>query len=807
MNNQVDTYNYKYCIEQNEHKFIIKQENNYFVVYAATDQMYPWLDRLNSRSITKKFNRKEVESLLKNYIQTTENNTICEKINSNYGSQYESNYNLDVNCIKEMKKICQYIDESIKRTPFSKDIPDVVNNNYISSLKIFNRKQCADIITTDYIKLYRWLNEKLIHNKTSITMVNNSIYDWRIRIDCYSNAKIHDDRQIYMPKEWDYILIDIRLHPDMYPNYPPNINIIHPKFKNDLNVRISRSKYTMVDYWNCDRNVIDIITRTMKILQKYGEIENIQTFSTTYNGIINNKSNNLSKSTIILLSEIKSHLESLIPYLDSGDDDEIDKDLIFEKISDLITLKTNTIIGKRKNSLIDNGSGYGHSSAHKWNITEYHNLINERNNKFTCFVNSIVIKLNRIYDLEKGDLSCSIDLIKNSHLYKFIVKVFRSVSILEIQNEYKYFRSIFDLIHIFCLENTIALFYDPDPNKTLYNAISNLKQRSQTSLDLDNTNENANMIHIIHCMIEDPYNHYLSKIKFKHQSYSHPHPVKNVVKRTGIIYNDNMLKYRYKIDNGLHNDNSYYFRNKVQDEDNNIMKQCYMRLSSEIPSLIESMCISENSLVIGYIDKQKPNCIRFILNGPRDTPYSNGLFIFDTYCGHNYPTLPPDIRLMNTNGHRFNPNFYADGKICLSLLGTYSGSTPHESEKWNPKLSSLSQVIISIQANIFVDHPYFNEQGFEKYRGTEKGNEKSKNYNEMLRYSTMHVSMLSLLKSVDTYHMFKNAIITHFYLQREMIVQQCQLWIDDCQNNDIKNNMMHTFIELKSELDKLSLPV
>lgn len=44
---------------------------------------------------------------------------------------------------------------------------------------------------------------------------------------------------------------------------------------------------------------------------------------------------------------------------------------------------------------------------------------------------------------------------------------------------------------------------------------------------------------------------------------------------------------------------------------------------------------------------------------------------------------------------RFNPNLYADGKVCLSLINTWHAS--HESEKWNPDLTSTFQVLVSIQ--------------------------------------------------------------------------------------------------------------
>ena len=52
-----------------------------------------------------------------------------------------------------------------------------------------------------------------------------------------------------------------------------------------------------------------------------------------------------------------------------------------------------------------------------------------------------------------------------------------------------------------------------------------------------------------------------------------------------------------------------------------------------------------------------------------------------------------------------DPNLYNCGKVCLSLLGTWSGAA---GETWNPD-STLLQLFVSIQALIFVKEPYFNE--------------------------------------------------------------------------------------------------
>ena len=52
-----------------------------------------------------------------------------------------------------------------------------------------------------------------------------------------------------------------------------------------------------------------------------------------------------------------------------------------------------------------------------------------------------------------------------------------------------------------------------------------------------------------------------------------------------------------------------------------------------------------------------------------------------------------------------DPNLYNCGKVCLSLLGTWSGDA---GESWTLE-STLLQVFVSIQALIFVKEPYFNE--------------------------------------------------------------------------------------------------
>lgn len=89
---------------------------------------------------------------------------------------------------------------------------------------------------------------------------------------------------------------------------------------------------------------------------------------------------------------------------------------------------------------------------------------------------------------------------------------------------------------------------------------------------------------------------------------------------------------------------------------------------------------------------------------------------------------------------RFNPNLYNCGKVCLSLLGTWSG------EKWNPEVSSMSQVINSILFLIFVEHPYFNEPGYQASQGTASGDKQSEHYNVTIRLATLQFGYLDHFK-------------------------------------------------------------
>lgn len=157
-----------------------------------------------------------------------------------------------------------------------------------------------------------------------------------------------------------------------------------------------------------------------------------------------------------------------------------------------------------------------------------------------------------------------------------------------------------------------------------------------------------------------------------------------------------------------------------------------------------------------------------LIMGSNGTPYGHGAFLFDIYFDDNYPNGPPKVNL-TTTGHgkiRFNPNLYACGKVCLSLLGTWRGSA---SENWDPKVSTLLQVLLSIQAIIMSEEVYFNEPGFENQQGTEEGEKKNQAYSNIVRYGNLRFAMIENIKNPPKG--FESVIRRHFYLKKDEIME------------------------------------
>ncbi|KAJ3783382.1 hypothetical protein GGU10DRAFT_361067 [Lentinula aff. detonsa] len=175
----------------------------------------------------------------------------------------------------------------------------------------------------------------------------------------------------------------------------------------------------------------------------------------------------------------------------------------------------------------------------------------------------------------------------------------------------------------------------------------------------------------------------------------------------------------FKVLSSAPSDHAYFHTTAAQPS-----RQFMSRMNREYRILMNSL--PENILVRAYEDRA--DLVRSLIIGPSNTPYQDCPFVIDWHLVE-YPQSAPVAHfhsLTNGNG-RVNPNLYEEGKVCLSILNTWTGD---RNESWDASRSSLLQALVSIQGLVLVREPWFCEPAYEKLRGTDEGTINSRLYSE-----------------------------------------------------------------------------
>ena len=124
-----------------------------------------------------------------------------------------------------------------------------------------------------------------------------------------------------------------------------------------------------------------------------------------------------------------------------------------------------------------------------------------------------------------------------------------------------------------------------------------------------------------------------------------------------------------------------------------------------------------------------------MITGPKDSLYQYGFLFFNITFPKNYPYHPPDVSYISRNNVRIHPNLYVGrhssgyGKVCLSILGTWSGP------KWT-SIMDITTVLLTIQS-LLDNNPLHHEPGQE--RNTSNTNTL---YNEVIKYESLNTLLL-----------------------------------------------------------------
>jgi len=157
---------------------------------------------------------------------------------------------------------------------------------------------------------------------------------------------------------------------------------------------------------------------------------------------------------------------------------------------------------------------------------------------------------------------------------------------------------------------------------------------------------------------------------------------------------------------------------------------------NRIVSDFKAIVRSKNPLLHVSLDQEDITHVNVLIIGPPDTPYEDGFFHFDARYPHDYPWRAPAVTLITTdNGTvRFNPNLYSNGKVCLSILGTWQGPG------WS-SVQTMQSTFLSIQS-LMNAAPYHNEPGHDK----ERVDGDSLKYNECIHHETLRVAVCGTLE-------------------------------------------------------------
>jgi ubiquitin-protein ligase len=506
------------------------------------------------------------------------------------------------------------------------------------------------------------------------------------------------------------------IDPQRHPFYPPKLMyIVEPKLKSNLIISLKNLDILKYENWSptidLEYLIVMLAEQLDPIILQYIDLDN--------------KSENhmkLEQELIALMTLTK----------ETGGEQLIKLSIPKPTIQ---TQKVND--GKYWNS----GTGYGTDDTTKnWDIKQYI----QKQEMYNDEIGQCMDKINQYI------ASDTIEIILNSFLINYIVKQISGLTILELEKNHKLWLPMFNI-----LSNLIGRMNE----MMIINKISICVKPIYDELDMlvqANTIQSNELLLQVYSISKYYVNKYVE-------------PIKEITVTTDNKEMYVMEMKKLQFGSAPINVNHRFYKNKTI----KLEQKTVIRMLSEISSFKNNLPLNWESTIWVRVPKDNFNLFTFIISGPKDTPYENGLFEFHVSLPSDYPNGVPEVLLHTTGNNtvRFNPNLYNTGKVCLSLLGTWSGQ---EGEKWNPKTSTFLQVMVSIQSLILVEQPVFNEPGWERDMHTKKGEKMSADYNEEKQPHTISLGMTNMIQQPPVG--YEEVVRLHFKMKKEEIINKTMIW-------------------------------
>lgn len=161
-----------------------------------------------------------------------------------------------------------------------------------------------------------------------------------------------------------------------------------------------------------------------------------------------------------------------------------------------------------------------------------------------------------------------------------------------------------------------------------------------------------------------------------------------------------------------------------------VSKETIQRLLKDVKQIIKHP-LTEQGIYYIHDDTDMMKGYAMIV-GPSDTPYFGGFYFFEFTYPADYPHSPPKVKYC-TNGNkiRFNPNLYCCGKVCISLLNTWSG------DQWT-SCQSISTVLLTL-CTLLSSDPLLNEPGVNKVH------KDMNNYTSIIEFSNLNIAVCDIV--------------------------------------------------------------
>ena len=226
-----------------------------------------------------------------------------------------------------------------------------------------------------------------------------------------------------------------------------------------------------------------------------------------------------------------------------------------------------------------------------------------------------------------------------------------------------------------------------------------------------------------------------------------------------------------------------------------IQKETVQRLLKDIKQIIKHP-LTDNGI---YYSHDETNMFKgyAMIIGPYDTPYFGGFYFFKFDFPYDYPFSPPKVTYMTNDGiTRYNPNLYKCGKVCVSILNTWTG------DKWS-SCQTLNSILLTL-CSLLNESPLENEPGQTKQSKDYIPYQKSIEFRN-ISFAICDLINKSKLQIPQPFEIFYPFMKENFLKNYDKIMNFVELKKNDTSTQNVCIYSMTTYINYITLKEKLIL--